>query len=189
MTLQEAVEQLVLGDCRRLHVLTIHDLRRAFPDDTARAFRRGLASLRRVGLLQRVARGVYLNMAAPATAEATNGRLTEALRPGHVNYLSYESALASAGSLGQQPFWSTMATTGNSGEYRTPYGPILFRHTTRDVAEIIANTVRDEALGELIAHPALALSDLRRTVPALVSSVDMHEHAEICNEWGPCDVR
>ena len=58
----------------------------------------------------------------PETTERFMGWSIEALRPGHLNYLSYESALANAGSLSQQPYWYTLATTGNPGEYATRYG-------------------------------------------------------------------
>ena len=184
MTLPDAVRVLVLGEGRPFHVLQRQDLRLLFPDDTERAFEAGLASLVEIGLLERVARGVYLNLAAEWPTDLITGLMIDALRPGHLNYLSYESALANAGSLSQQPFWCTVATTGNGGEYRTRYGNLLFRHTNRRRSEIVANTVVDERSGYLVAHPAMALDDLRRAVPALVPSIDQDEHSEIVREWG-----
>lgn len=185
MNLSEAVRVLVLGDGRRFPVLPRETLHMLFPNDSDRAIASGLTMLLGVGLLERIARGVYLNRAAPGTTERCMGWMIEALRPGHLNYLSYESALANAGSLSQQPYWYTLATTGNTGEYSTRYGNIAFRHTNRRRAEIYPNTVVDEQGGYLVAHPTLALDDLRRAKPALVASVDKIAHEEVVGEWGP----
>ena len=185
MTIKDAVRQLVLGEGREFHVLGRQDLRLLFPGDTARAFEGGLAALLELGLVERVARGVYINLAAQGPRDNLTGLLVEALRPGHLSYISYETALANAGALSQQPFWCTVATTGNGGEYRTHYGDLLFRHTNRSRAEIIANTVADDRKACLVAHPALALEDLRRAVPNLVPSIDLEDHAEVVAEWGP----
>lgn len=186
MTLADAVRQLVLGEGRDCGVLTRNDLMLFFPNDTPRSFAAGLAMLVEVGLLKRVSRSVYVNAASRQGPAAASDALIAALRPGHLNYVSYESALADVGSLSQQPFCRTLATTGRTGVHDTPFGRYVFRHTNRSRAEIVANTVPDG--GVLVAHPDLALADLRRAVPALVPSIDMEDHAEISAEWGPCNV-
>lgn len=185
MNLPEAVRVLVLGDGGQFPVLRRETLHMLFPADSDRALSAGLTMLLEIGLLERIARGVYVNRAAPGTTERFMGWAIEALRPGHLNYLSYESALANAGSLSQQPYWYTLATTGNPGEYATRYGNIAFRHTNRRRGEIVANTVVDEQGGYMVAHPTMALEDLRRAKPALVASVDEIAHEEVVAEWGP----
>ena len=185
MTLPDAVRVLVLGEGRPFHVLGRQDLRLLFPDDAQRAFESGLASLVELGLLERVARGVYLNLAAEPPTNSV-GLMVDALRPSHLSYLSYESALADAGSLSQQPLWYTVATTGNGGEFRTRHGNIRFRHTNRQRSEIVANTVVDGRNGYLVAHPAMALDDLRRAEPGVVPSIDEGVHEQVVEEWGPC---
>ncbi len=185
MTLPEAVRVLVLGDGRDIPVLRRETLHILFPDDSNRALSAGISMLLEIGLLERIARGVYHNRAAVGNTERFIGLAVEGLRPGHMNYLSYESALANAGSLSQQPYWYTFATTGNPGEYSTRWGNLSFRHTNRSRREIVAKTVVDEHGGYAVAHPTLALEDLRRANPALVPSIDEDDHEEIVAEWGP----
>ncbi|MYF91166.1 MAG: hypothetical protein F4184_03230, partial [Gemmatimonadetes bacterium] len=94
MTLAEAVQVLVLGAGRSFQVLDTQGLRTLFPDDGDGAFNRGLRRLSELGLLERVGRGVYVNRGASSLGRSGIGLIASHLRPHHLCYLSYESALA-----------------------------------------------------------------------------------------------
>ena len=183
MTLRQAVQALVLGVGRECRVLRSADLRALFPGDTTRAFAKGLGHLVEIGLLGRVMRGVYVNNAAEGAAAAEVGLLVEAMRPGCLSYLSYESVLADCGTLSQQPYWYTVATTGRGGEYVTPAGRILFRHTSRPDREIVHSAVVDRRYKLMVAHPNVALADLRRVYPAMPFDLDMEAHRDAVAAW------
>lgn len=183
MTLREAVEVLVLGNGRNFPVLSTQGLHTLFHEDDDSAFNRGLSRLVEIGLLERVARGVYLNRAAPPMGLQGLGTVANHLRAGHLTYLSYESALGEFGSISQVPLVSIVATTGNSGVYQTRYGDIEFTHTSRPDAEIVRNTEFDERLNLLVASPELAYDDLRRVRPGNLNLVDGETHAEVLAEW------
>ena len=183
MTLREAVQALVLGVGRECRVLRSPDLRILFPRDTTRAFAKGLGHLVEVGLLGRVMRGVYVNNAAESAGARDVGLLVDAMRPGCLSYLSYESVLADCGTLSQQPYWYTVATTGRGGEYVTPAGRVLFRHTSRPDREIALNTVVDPSYELMVAHPNVALADLRRVYPNMPFDLDMEAHRDAVGEW------
>ena len=183
MTLHEAVEQLVLGDGRDLPALTTQGLRTIFHADDESAFRMGLRRLVDIGLLERVARGVYLNRAAEPPGRDGVGLLVHHLRPGHMSYLSYESALAEFGSISQVPAVFLVATTGNGGRYRTRHGDIEFTRTSRVEVDIFRNTEFDDRIGMLVASPEPALEDLRRVRPYNLRLIDEETHAEVLADW------
>ena len=183
MTLPDAIQALVLGIGRECRVLRTADLRALFPGDATRAFAKGVGHLVEIGLLGRVMRGVYVNNAAESAGAAEVGLLVEAMRPGCLSYLSYESVLADCGTLSQQPYWYTVATTGRGGEHVTPAGRILFRHTSRPDHEILGNTVVDRRYELMVAHPNVALADLRRIYPTMPFDLDMQAHQDAAGEW------
>ena len=183
MTLREAVEVLVLGDGRELPVLSTQGLHTLFHEDDDSAFNMGVRRLVDIGLLERVARGVYLNRAAPPMGRRGLGTVVNHLRAGHLSYLSYESTLAEFGSISQVPAVFIVATTGNSGQYQTRHGDIEFTHTSRPEVEILRNTEFDERTNLLVASPELAYEDLRRVRPGNLHLVDEETHAEVLAEW------
>ena len=183
MTLAEAVQVLVLGAGRSFQVLDTQGLRTLFPDDGDGAFNRGLRRLRALGLLERVGRGVYVNRGASPLGRSGIGLIAGHLRPRHLCYLSYESALAEFGSISQVPMIYIVATTGNRGQYRTRCGDLEFCHTSRHETEILANTVFDDRFGMRVASPALACEDLRRVRPNNLHLIDDEIHAEALADW------
>lgn len=183
MKLADAIRVLVLGDGRQFHVIGTQGLRLLFGDDGDDAFNRGIRRLVAVGLLERVARGVYLNRALPDMGMEGVGVLARHLRPRRLCYLSYESALAEFGSISQVPMVYLIATTGNAGEYSTRYGDIEFTRTRRSDVEILSNTVFDERIGLRIASPELASDDLRRIRPGNLNLVDEETHSEVLADW------
>ena len=184
MNLHHGIQMLVLGAGREMFAIRHEELRLMFRQHSDRAFQRGLAKFVHAGLLERVARGVYVNHAADWRGATGLGEIVYALRPDHLTYMSYETALADCGSLSQVPFWYTLATTGRGGEYRAAHMDILLRHTNRSDGEIVRNTVFDERYRVRTAHPQMALEDTRRAVPLLVKELDMETHSEVVEEWG-----
>ncbi|MYE43996.1 MAG: hypothetical protein F4X79_08235 [Acidobacteria bacterium] len=183
MTLSEAVRVLVLGAGRAFPVIDRQGLRTLFAADGDHAFNAGLRRLTELGLLERLARGVYQNRAAPHPGRRGLGVVARYLRPGHLCYVSYESALAEFGSISQVPMVTLVATTGNGGERRSPFGDLEFCHTSRSEPEILANTVFDDRLGLRFASPGIAYEDLARVRPENLHLVDQDVHAEVLAEW------
>lgn len=103
------------------------------------------------------------------------------MRSGHTSYLSYESALAEFGSISQVPAVYIVATTGNSGQYQTPYGDIEFTHTSRSEVEISPdNTSRK--VKRWAGEVARALEESQAMVvlltPAAACSLDIKRNIE-----------
>lgn len=188
MTLRDALRVIVLGDARDLPVLTTADLRTFFRPTNERSFYSGLRECQASGLLERVGRGVYVNCAwraGPLTnSAAIVGMLATALRPGHLVYESCESALAHTSVLSQQPFWYTLQTTGSAGEYVTRYANLLFRHSSRPRGQILANVQVDASTLLPVAHPRMALEDMRRVYPNMPFELDLELQSEVEREWG-----
>ena len=183
MSLADAVRVLVLGEGRQFPVITTRGLRLLFDDDDDYAFNMGIRRLISIGLLERVGRGVYLNRALPDMGLEGLGVVARHLRPRHLCYLSYESALAEFGSISQVPMVYVVATTGNGGEYGTRYGDIEFSHTRRGDLEILRNTVFDDRIGLRIASPDMAHDDLRRVRPNNLHLVDYDVHEQVLEDW------
>ena len=187
MSLSEAVRVLVLGAGRRFPIIDRQGLRTLFAADGDHAFNTGLRRLIELGLVERLARGVYRNGAAPHPGRRGLGMVARHLRPGHLCYVSYESALAEFGSISQVPMVTIVATTGNGGEHRSPFGDLEFCHTSRSGPEILANTVFDDRLGLRFATPEMAYEDLTRVRPGNLQLVDPDIHAEVLADWGRSD--
>ena len=94
-----------------------------------------------------------------------------------------ESALGHYSIISQQTIaYVTVMTTGGKGRFDTPYGTVAFTHTSRSVDEILARTV-DTGHPLRLAHPRLALEDLRR-VGRNLDLVDTEELPVIEAEMG-----
>ena len=177
--------KVILVDCaaKGIVVFDAMSLRTVFPNEAPSAFRLLVAALVDAGVLVRVVRGVYLGATAKQTVGLSfGGKLIGAIRPGCTSYLSLEYALAEWGSMSQLPQRWTLMTTGRRGEFHSPIGTFEFTHTTRDPMEILARTATHPQLGARLAHPDLALDDLRRTRRNL-HLVDLEDHREIVAEF------
>lgn len=162
MRTADAVKIIEKLDRRGRAVFTTKDLRGIFPERSEKTFKGGLTRPVRQGVLQRAARGVYVN---PSTRNRRQRlqRLALAMRPGEESYLSLETVLGIYSLISQQTLGNiTVMTTGRKGWFSTPWGGIHFTHTTRPADEIRALTVD---VGDPIrwAKPRTALQDLRRT--------------------------
>ena len=143
-------------------VFTTTDLRKLFPEDTDRAFRKGLDRLLKAGDLVRAANGVFIYTRSGTTGANHLEEIAAAIRRGSYCYLSLETALSENGIISQIPLSGiTVMTTGRSGVFQTPYGRIEFTHTKRSPADILENT-RDVGRPLRLASPEAARRDLLR---------------------------
>lgn len=157
-----AIKRFTDWGVRGRYVYTLRDLRRIFPEDSAKTLKEGLARLVRAGMLQRVCRGVYLFLLARGRDGYTIERIAKALRRGEYNYVSNESALSEYGAISQAPVDRlTVMTTGRRGTYATPYGTIEFTHTSRNPLEIMAGS-RNVGRPLRLGTPQAAWRDLKR---------------------------
>ena len=86
--------------------------------------------------------------------------LAHELRPGEVNYLSFELMLNQYGIISQITTVLTVATTGASGLYVSDAYSIEFIHVDHSYSKIIANCFFSKDREILEASPKLALEDL-----------------------------
>ncbi len=158
----DAVRTLRKLDRRGRAVFTVEDLRSIFPERSDKTFSEGLRRLARQGVLQRVARGVYVNPRGSHRFDRP-GQVALALRRGRASYLSLETVLGFYGVISQQtPSVIMVMTTGRKGRFCTPWGTFHFTHTERSSEEILDGTM-DIGRPLRWATPRTALEDLRRT--------------------------
>ncbi|GGF84205.1 type IV toxin-antitoxin system AbiEi family antitoxin [Alteromonas lipolytica] len=162
MKLQVAISRLNSFDEAGRYVFLHRDLAKIFHEDSERTLNDSLARFVRAGLLERVARGVYLyGFSRYKKSSSTIEHIAIALRRGHYNYISNESALSAYGIISQIPNRLTIMTTGSKGTYKTNYGIIEFTHTKRSVIDILAHTIQPERPLRLATKTA-AVRDLKR---------------------------
>jgi len=159
----ELIRKLSELDRRGVHVLTRRDIEKLFPDEGEKAMEKSLQRMVADGLLQRVAKGLYLNPSATSKNRWVAEEIARALRPGCLSYVSLESILSEYGAISQIPInRMTVMTTGKSGVVDTPYGTIEFTHTKRGAAEIVKRTLQAKGRPLRIATKQAALGDLLR---------------------------
>lgn len=171
-----AIQKLAELDRVGVYVLTKGDLAKAFPLEGGKAFEKSLQRLVTDGILQRVAKGVYIN----PLARSKKGRVVEdiaaVLRRGHYSYLSLESMLSEYGLISQVPVSRlTLMTSGAGGLHKTPYGTIEFTHTKRRVAELILRTRSVPGRPLRIATREAAVTDLLR----VGRNTNMLDHSQL----------
>jgi uncharacterized ParB-like nuclease family protein len=144
------------------NVFTLRDLAKIFPEDSRKTLQEGINRLRRHGLLEGVARGIYVYPLARAADPYRLEWIARAMRRGDYSYVSLESALSEYGAISQIPVDRlTVMTTGRKGTYRTPYGMIEFTHTSRPVSRLMER-MRDVGRPLRLATPKAAWEDLKR---------------------------
>ena len=178
----DAMKTLMDWDNRGWAVFTIEDLRAIFPERSAPSVSQDLHRLVKSGVLERAARGVEVNPLARSRTHVLE-QIAVALRRGNTSYRSLESALAYYRVISQQTIACvTVMTTGRKGHFGKPYGTVSFTHTERSVNEILVRTV-DVRHPLRLAHPRLALEDLRR-VGRNLDLPDTDDLEEIEKEMG-----
>ena len=137
----EALDILGRYDREGHTVWSLSDLRVVFPE-APETFRKTLGRLCANRILTRVSRGVYVFGRTVRDRRAVFGELIGALRAGEYCFESLDSAASEWGIVSQTPLGGlTVMTTGRSGSFETPYGPVEFVHTDASVNEILANTI------------------------------------------------
>lgn len=160
----DAINTLAALDRLGVYVFSKGDLAKAFPDEKEKAFEKSLQRLVSDGILQRVAKGVYVNTLARSKRGQVIEDIASVLRRGYFSYVSRESMLSEYGVISQVPVSRiTLMTTGANGVYETPYGVIEFTHTKRKPAELIERTMTKKGRPLRLATRQAALADLVRS--------------------------
>lgn len=177
----EAIKTLTEWDQRQRSVFKMTDLRMLFPEPSEKTFSEGLRRLVRLGVLMRMANGVYWFCDSRLPRASLIETVAVAIRRGTYCYISLESALSEYGVISQVPLRGiTVMTTGRKGVFETPIGTIEFTHTQKSTAKILDSTlVTDRPLR--FAKVETALKDLRR-VGRNMHMVSMEDYHEIVSE-------
>ena len=161
MKLLQALHILEDYDKQGHTVWSLSGLRIAFHEPSA-TFRKTLERLCNEHILVRVSRGIYLFPNTRRDRQEVFGELIAALRNGEYCFESLESAANAWGIFPQTPLGGiNVMTTGRSGYFETPYGPVEFTHTEASIDEILANTIEREGFIPL-ATRAYTIHGLRR---------------------------
>ncbi|NQW84941.1 MAG: hypothetical protein HQ450_13440, partial [Alcaligenaceae bacterium] len=116
MKKMELFRKLAELDKRGVYVLARRDLEKLFPEEGEKAMEKSLQRMVADDLLQRVAKGLYVNPAATSKNRWIAEEIAKALRPGSMSYVSLESILSEYGVISQIPVnRMTVMTTGKSG--------------------------------------------------------------------------
>lgn len=159
----ELISKLAEMDRKGIYVLPKKDLAKLFPLESDKSMEQSLKRMVDDKLLQRVARGLYVNPNASSRNRWMLEEIAKALRPGSMSYVSLESVLSEYGVISQIPInRMTLMTTGASGLIDTPFGTIEFTHTKRNVAQIVKNTLVAKGRPLRIATQSAAIRDLLR---------------------------
>lgn len=159
MRIQELIKTLDRWDLRGFWAFTAPTLKLLFPEND-RARTKALAVHQDAGLIERIARGLYINPRARSLPQDLLSALIAWLRPWDFNYLSLESALSEAGLISQIPSRLTVMTTGRSQTFKTPYGTIEFTHTAQTPEQLHSDVIWDPQRELWVATPARAQRDL-----------------------------
>ena len=162
-----------------LYVYRKRDLAIPF-GESGRQLTATISSLCKAGILERVARGIYIFPYSKHIAAATLDDIAKVLRPGKLVWESLESALSQWGVISQIPLGHvTYMTTGREGEFDTRFGTIEFTHSDLKPSRIIPNLIMRK--GRLpLASKRFAYENLKATGRNL-HLVD-HEELEDDNE-------
>lgn len=159
----DAIKTLATLDRLGVYVFSKGDLAKAFPEEREKAFEKSLQRLVSDGILQRVAKGVYVNPMAKSMKGRVIEDIASILRRGHFSYVSRESMLSEYGVISQVPVSRiTLMTTGANGVYETPYGVIEFTRTKRPLAELVKRTSTMKGRPLRLATRQAAVADLMR---------------------------
>ncbi|WP_199030737.1 type IV toxin-antitoxin system AbiEi family antitoxin [Ralstonia sp. ASV6] len=161
MQVRELIKALDHWDKAGIWAFSSATLGLVFNEDV-RTLLKSLARHQRLGLITRVARGLYINPRARSLPPDVLSALVPFIRPWDFNYLSLESALSEAGWISQIPSRMTLMSTGRSQTFNTPYGTLEFVHTARN-PESFADELNYDGQREMaVATPDRALRDLKR---------------------------
>jgi predicted transcriptional regulator of viral defense system len=161
MSLRELISAMNRWDDAGIWAYSLNTLKLMFPEDLA-TLKKSLGRHVKDHLIERVARGLYVNPRARSFPPDVLSALVPFLRPWEFNYLSLESALSETGRISQIPSRMTLMTTGRSQTFATPFGTLEFIHTAQTGDQLRGEMIFDETRALDVASPARALRDLRR---------------------------
>ena len=98
-----AAKTLAAWDRQNRSVFAIADLRGIFAERSEKTFAEGLRRLVTQGVLERAARGVYVNALSVRSGARLLEEVAACLRRGEYSYVSLESALSEFGVISQVP--------------------------------------------------------------------------------------
>src|SRR6185312_15612679 len=99
----DAINKLAALDRSGVYVVTKGDLAKAFPQEKDKSFEKSLQRLVSDGILQRVAKGVYVNSMVRSKKGQVVEDIAAVLRRGHFSYVTRESMLSEYGVISQVP--------------------------------------------------------------------------------------
>lgn len=160
---KELGRRLAELDRRGAYIFARRDIEKLFPEESEKAMDKSLTRMVTDGVLQRVAKGLYVNPTAASKNRWIAEDIAKALRPACLSYVSLESILSEYGVISQIPVSRlTVMTTGRSGVHKTPYGTIEFTHTKRAIPELLERTMEAKGRPLRIATKRAAVRDLVR---------------------------
>lgn len=163
MRLLDAEKILRKWDREGRYVFTRSDLAKILDESSPNTLSATLQRLVKAGILVRAAHNTYIFGESTRPGSTVLEEIALSLRRGEYVYESYESALSQWGIISQIPIDRlTLATTGRSGTYKTPYGVIEFTHTSSNPKTIVENTVERPGHPVPIANQEFALKNLKR---------------------------
>lgn len=177
MALETMLYKFEESDQLGIQVFKYADLQALLVNSRSGSARRVVENLLRKKILQRVAKGVYVNLHAQSRKSYLIEEIACVLRRGHFNYVSMESILSEFGVISQIMISRiTVMTTGAKGTFKTPYGIIEFTHTARPLNSLVARTLAIEGRPLRIATKSAGVADLLR-VGRNASMIDWEELA------------
>lgn len=147
------------------YLFSFQDLKGLYPDLSNLAFKTFLSRTIKLGILERVCRGLYVYQ----RQRFSNGLLlfhaAAYLRSAEFNYISLETVLSDAGVISQIPMNSitVMSSCRSNIVNCGNIGTIEFIHTNRNPADMLDQLSYDPACRLWRAKVGLAISDMKRT--------------------------
>lgn len=147
------------------YLFSLQDLRSLFPDMSDGAFKTLLSRSVKLGLLERVCRGIYTYKSSVHSKGLLLFHTAAHLRSGAFNYISLETALSDAGIISQIPInYISLMSSGVSNKVSCgTFGTIEFVHTMRKPGDSMDELTYDAECRLWRASPKLALKDMKRT--------------------------
>jgi hypothetical protein len=163
--LKRLTKTLALLANQEHYLFSFNDLRGALPDLSPIAYKTLLSRAAKVGLLERICRGLYLYPQAMPIDGLLLFHAAARLRANGFNYISLETALSGAGVISQIPINRiTLMSSGRSNVINCGrWGTIEFIHTVQKPTEVMHQLVYDTRCGQWRANISLALRDMRAT--------------------------
>lgn len=147
------------------YLFSLQDLRGLFPSLSEGAFKTLVSRTVKLGLLERVCRGIYAYKSALYSQGLLLFHAAAHVRSNEFNYISLETVLSDVGIISQIPInYISLMSSGRSTTISCGlFGTIEFIHTEQKPASIMDELQYDSACRLWRASPQLALRDMKRT--------------------------